>query len=66
MRKKKYTKDEEVISDLTKIIRFVESKMDFIVKAYDVHAKRYILEHKTKAGMSDVLKTMLLWKDGKK
>ncbi|KAA6369966.1 MAG: hypothetical protein EZS28_034507, partial [Streblomastix strix] len=47
-------------------MRFVESRMDFIVKAYDVHAKRYILEHKTKAGLFDVLKTMMLWKDGNK
>ncbi|KAA6372786.1 MAG: hypothetical protein EZS28_031687, partial [Streblomastix strix] len=42
-------------------MRSVESRMDFIIKAYDVHAKRHILEHKTKAGDEKLYNYVINW-----
>ena len=64
---KQYKNSSEVIEDLSKVIRFVDSgsKM-FVQKEYDIHSKTWSLVFVNNTAMKDSLKMIKLWKDGQK
>ncbi len=64
---KAYKNSSEVIEDLSKVIRFVDSgtKM-FVQKEYDIHSKTWSLVFVNNTAMKDSLKMIKLWKDGQK
>lgn len=64
---KAYKNSSEVIEDLSKVIRFVDSgtKM-FVQKEYDIHSKTWSLVFVNNTSMKDSLKMIKLWKDGQK
>ena len=57
----------EVIEDLSKVIRFVDSgsKM-FVQKEHDIHLKTWSPVFVNNTSMKDSLKMIKLWKDGQK
>eukprot|EP00770_Monocercomonoides_exilis_P012183 MONOS_12125.1-p1 / transcript=MONOS_12125.1 / gene=MONOS_12125 / organism=Monocercomonoides_exilis_PA203 / gene_product=Poxvirus D5 protein / transcript_product=Poxvirus D5 protein / location=Mono_scaffold00649:158-2433(-) / protein_length=758 / sequence_SO=supercontig / SO=protein_coding / is_pseudo=false len=64
--RKQYSTLSEVAEDLTKVLRFVETKMEFIVKEFDIHTSCYSITFKTKSAMYELFKTIKLWHDDKK
>ncbi|KAH7831344.1 putative Poxvirus D5 protein [Monocercomonoides exilis] len=64
--RKQYSSLSEVAEDLTKVLMFVEARMEFIVKEFDIHTSCYSITFKTKLAMSELFKTIKLWHDDKK
>ena len=62
-----YKNNNEVIEDLSKVIRFVDigNKM-YIQKEYDIFSKMWKINFVTDKNMKDSLKMIHLWKDGAK
>ena len=65
--KKMYKNNSEVIEDLSRVIRFVDSgnKM-FIQKEYNIHSKTWSVTFVSDKAMKDSLKMIHLWKEERK
>ena len=62
-----YKTYKEVIEDLSRVIRFVESNnLMFIIKTYDIHNEKYVISYMTNTNMKEMLKMIKLWKDESK
>ena len=62
-----YKDYNDVVTDLSKVIRFIDNEqMMFVQKVFDVHTKRWKLGYLTNNSMTTSLKMIRLWKDGRK
>ena len=62
-----YKTYKDVVEDLSKVIRFVESNnLMFIIKMYDTKNNKYVIGYMTNTNMKESLKMIKLWKDDKK
>ncbi|KAH7819005.1 putative Poxvirus D5 protein [Monocercomonoides exilis] len=64
--RKQYSSLSEVAEDLTKVLRLVEARMEFIVKEFDIHTSCYSITFKTKSAMHELFITIKLCHDNKK
>ncbi|KAH7818900.1 uncharacterized protein MONOS_1726 [Monocercomonoides exilis] len=64
--RKQYSSLSKVAEDHTKVLRFVEARMEFIVKESDIHTSCYSITFKTISAMCELFKTIKLWHDDKK
>ena len=64
---KEYKTQNEVMTDLTKVIRRIDGEnIMFIKKTFDVHANKYVFSFCSNQTMKEMLKAVKLWKDGLK
>ena len=62
-----YKTYKEIVEDLSKVIRFVESNnLMFIIKTYDIHNNKYVISYMTNTNMKEMLKMIKLWNDERK
>ena len=58
---------KDIVEDLSKVIRFVESNnLMFIIKTYDTKNNKYVIGYMTNTNMKESLKMIKLWKDDRK
>ena len=63
---KVYKSDEEIISDLTKVMRFIDVKMTFVFKDYDSKVNMCVLNYKNKTAAFELLSSVIVREeDGK-
>lgn len=62
--KRMYKMQNEVVSDLSKVIRRIDGEnITFIKKTYDAHSGKYIFSFCNNQTMKEMLKAVRLWKD---
>ena len=62
-----YKTYKDVVEDLSRVIRFVESNnLMFIIKTYDIHNEKYVIGYMTNTNMKELLKMIKLWNDERK
>lgn len=65
--KHEYKNMNDVLVDLSKVIRRIDSdSIMYVKKIYDIHSKRYTISFVNQTTMKDMLKSIRLWKDEKK
>ena len=58
---------KDIVEDLSKVIRFVESNnLMFVQKVYDIHNNKFVISFLTESTMNKSLKMIKLWKDENK
>ena len=63
----KYINANEVVYDLSRVIRRIDGEViTFVKKIYDVHADKYILVHINQFNMKGMLKSIKLWENDDK